>query len=104
MIKEWIEITVAKSPTRDQQLTSLSSMTREFLEMMAVLEADVGNLPGNDTNVDDLRFKTKAKFVWNEKLMEEHLVEINYLAGALHLLLDATKLQTRLFWWLIYAC
>jgi hypothetical protein len=96
MIKDWIENTVARSPTRGQQVESLSTMIGEFLGMMALLEAEVDKLLGKETSASDLHFKTKAKFAWNERLMKEHLEEINYLASALHLLLDATKLQAYL--------
>lgn len=90
-IQHWIETTVAASGVAVPELHALQSALQAYIEVLQDLKDDVDKTVGS-ADGDTLRDSQKFKFVWNQNVMLQHLKELHYLSGALHLLLDASQL------------
>ena len=92
-IQQWITGTLAISPTRAAHIAPIRAALTGFVDLMRDLNDEVQKLLGKALAPGELSRKTRLKVAWKEDSMKEHLLEIHYMAGALHLLLDATTLS-----------
>ena len=94
-IQQWITSTLAVSPTRAAHVAPMRAALTGFVDLMSGLHDEVEMLLGKDSVSGNLNRKARLKVAWKEDAMKEHLQEIHQMAGALHLLLDATRLSVQ---------
>ena len=88
-IQDWIENTLRNSSQKEKLIEPLSSAIEGFMSSISELDKEVAKFGGDE---DTLSRSTRARYVWNEAFMKDHLSEIRAQATALHLLLTASQL------------
>lgn len=92
-IQKWLETTIASSGLPVPWLDAVMAALQDYTQVVQDLKNDIDKITG-PTVVDEKKLGRRKRllFVWNQDLMEQHLQQLHYLSGALHLLLDATRL------------
>jgi hypothetical protein len=91
-IQSWVESTSAQDPGRKADVAALNNALIPFIELMQSLETAVSAFVGKDPTVKRMRFRRKAKFLWEEDYFKQCLLELQMQTAAVHLLLHATQL------------
>ncbi|KAK4141433.1 P-loop containing nucleoside triphosphate hydrolase protein [Dichotomopilus funicola] len=93
-IQEWLETTIASSGRPVPWLDTMMAAFQDYTQVVQDLKDDIDKIIG-PTVVDEKKLgrRKRLRFVWNQDLMGQHLQQLHYLSSALHLLLDATRLQ-----------
>ncbi|KAH6614418.1 P-loop containing nucleoside triphosphate hydrolase protein [Chaetomium sp. MPI-SDFR-AT-0129] len=93
-IQKWLETTVASSGCPVPWLDTMMAAFEDYTQVVQDLKDDIDKIIG-PTVVDEKKLgrRKRLRFVWNQDLMGQHLQQLHYLSSALHLLLDATRLQ-----------
>ena len=73
-------------------MADFQTCLESFVEFMSELEEDVKKLLDKDGDPSLVSRRKRLKYLWNERIMKDHLQETQCQASALHLLLDATLL------------
>ena len=94
IIQDWIDTTLRCSQQKDKLIKPLSSALEGFTSSISELDQEVAKFGSYESTLGRLE---RARYVWNEALMKDHLSEIRAQANALHLLLTVSQLYAHIF-------
>ena len=90
IIHDWIDNDLVVSPTQSDFVDALSAAIEGCSETMDVLSEEVANLVGSAA-AENIGFRTRTRFVWNESSMKDHQDRLQSQVAALQFLLVAVK-------------